>query len=216
MIAKEENGKTFEPFEELTIDIPSEFTGKVIEKLSRRKGLLIDMSPQHGHTRLTFEIPTRGLLGYRGEFIIDTRGAGILAAQVIGFKPYTGPIEKHVTGSMVSMATGTVLGYALDNLQTRGQLYVGPNIEVYEGMVVGNTAKGDDLAVNPTKGKRLTNMRASGTDEAINLTPSLELTIERGLEIMHDDEYLEITPKNVRLRKQLLRATDRAKAVSKK
>src|SRR3989338_8888348 len=168
---------------------------------------------QHGdQVRIIFEIPTRGLLGYRGEFIIDTRGEGILTSRVTGFRPYAGVIEKRVTGSMVSMMTGKVLGYSLDNLQTRGQLYVGPNTEVYEGMVIGNVSKGDDMAVNPIKGKQLTNMRASGSDIAISLTPPLELDIERGMEIMHDDEYLEITPKDVRLRKQYLKEIDRVRA----
>ena len=152
--------------------------------------------------RLTFEGPTRGLLGYRGQFIIDTKGEGILSSRVVGFRPYAGEIPRRAVGSMYSMAKGKALGYSLANLQTRGTLYIGANTEVYEGMVLGNTAKGEQMAVNPTKGKQLTNMRAAGTDENIMLTPPLPITIERGLEIMSDDEYLEITPKSTRLRKQ--------------
>ncbi len=212
VILKEIDGVKSEPFEELTIDLPDEFTGAVIEKISKRKGTMTNMRPEHGHTRLVFEIPTRGLLGYRGEFVMDTKGEGIMASRVIGFKPYVGVIEKRDVGSMISMITGKVLAYALDNLQTRGTLYIQPNVDVYEGQVIGNTSKGEDMAVNPTKGKQLTNMRASGSDDAIKLTPPLDLTLERGLELMSDDEYLEITPQNIRLRKQLLTENDRAKA----
>lgn len=212
VITKEIDGVLCEPFEEVTVDVPQEYSGTVIEKLSRRKGNMTNMVNHHGQVRLLFEIPTRGLLGYRGEFIIDTKGEGIMAARVIGFRPHVGKIEKKETGSMASMASGKALGYSLFNLQDRGQLYIGPNTDVYEGMVIGNTSKGEDMAVNPIKGKQLTNMRSSGADEAIALTPPLELTIERGLEIMNDDEYLEITPHNVRLRKQILREVDRIKA----
>lgn len=201
-----------EPFEEVTVDVSNELSGAVIAKLSKRRGVILKIGPEHGHTRIIFEIPTRGLLGYRGEFVVDTRGEGILCSRVIGFKPYVGEIEKHDLGSMTSMATGKALGYALYNLQERGALYIAANIEVYEGMVIGNVSKGDDIEVNPTKGKQLTNMRSKSTDEAIMLTPSLELSLERGLEIMQDDEYLEVTPKSVRLRKQLLTKLDRTRA----
>jgi GTP-binding protein len=209
VIIKEEAGKKLEPFEEVTIDTPDEFMGTIIEKLSKRKGQMSNMQPANGHTRMIFEIPTRGILGYRGQFVMDTRGEGIMASRVIGFRPHVGTIEKRVVGSMISMVPGIALGYSLWNLQERGSLYIGPNVEVYEGMVIGNTAKGEEMAVNPTKGKQLTNMRASGSDDAILLTPPVEVTLERGLEIMTDDEYLEITPKSIRLRKQFLRETDR-------
>ena len=215
VITKEIDGKRSEPFEEAIIDVPAKFSGSVIEKLSKRGGKMTNLHQTDNQVRLIFEIPTRGLLGYRGEFIIDTRGEGILAARVIGFRPAAGAIEKRSTGSMVSMATGKALAYSLDNLQTRGMLYIKPNTEVYEGMVIGNVSKGDDMAVNPIKGKQLTNMRSSGADEAISLTPALELTIERGMEIMHDDEYLEITPKSTRLRKQHLKGIDRVRALRK-
>lgn len=217
VIIKEVADMKLEPFEEVTIDVPSEFSGTVIEKLSRRKGIMKQMHTDAitNITRLIFTIPTRGLLGYRGQFVVDTKGEGLMSAHSIGFDSFVGPISKHDTGSMTSMSTGKALGFALFNLQSRGQLYIGPNVEVYEGMVIGNTAKGEDMAVNPTKGKQLTNMRASGSDEAILLTPPFLLTIERGLEIMRDDEYLEITPRSVRLRKQFLTATERVKEKKK-
>ncbi|MEK7596440.1 MAG: translational GTPase TypA, partial [Patescibacteria group bacterium] len=143
---------------------------------------------------------------------IDTKGRGILSSRVIGFRPYAGEIRKRAAGSMISMANGKASGYSLWGLQERGLLYIGPGTEVYEGMVIGNTSKGEEMAVNPTKGKQLTNVRAAGSDEAIDLAPPFELTIERGLEIMADDEYLEITPKSVRLRKQHLTKGDRSRA----
>lgn len=215
VIIKEEAGQKLEPFEELTIDVPDEVSGVVIEKLSKRRGILMNMKNDAGQTRLIFEIPTRGLLGYRGDFMIDTRGEGILCSRVIGFRPYVGNIEKNDVGSMISMAPGKTAAFSLANLQNRGVLYVGSNVDVYEGMVVGNVAKGNDLSVNPVKGKPLTNMRASGSDEAIKLTPPLDLTLERGMELMNDDEYLEITPHFIRLRKQYLTDSDRSKAKRK-
>lgn len=215
-ITKEIDNKLCEPFEEITVDVPDELSGTIITKISKRGGRMIDMQKSNSQTKLVFEIPTRGLLGYRGEFVIDTKGEGILTSEVIGFKPYFGGIERHEKGSMISMTAGKALGFALFNLQLRGQLYIGPTIEVYEGMVIGNVSKGSDLAVNPTKGKNLTNTRAACADEAIILTPPVPLTIERGLEIMRSDEYIEITPTSVRLRKQILKEGDRMKGNRKK
>jgi GTP-binding protein len=212
VILKEVDGKTMEPFEEAIIDVPDILAGVVIQKLGKRNGIMTGMQQHHGETRLTFEIPTRGLLGFRNEFIIDTRGEGILSSRFIGFRAHVGDIKKKETGSMVSAETGKALGFSLYNLQERGVLYIDPNTQVYEGMVIGNTAKGNDLTVNPIKGKKLTNMRASGSDENIMLIPPLLLSLERGLEVMSDDEYLEITPKNIRLRKQYLTETDRIRA----
>ncbi len=209
VIIKEENGEKVEPYELVTIDVPEEFSGAIIEKLSKRKGRMTNMVPEQAGVRITFEIPTRGLLGYRGEFIVDTKGEGILCNEVIGFKPYAGDIVKRDTGSMISMATGKALAYSLDNLQTRGTLRIKPTDEIYEGQVIGGTSKGEDMTVNPTKGKQLTNMRSSGADAAINLTPPQELTLEVGLEVMNEDEYLEVTPKHIRLRKQHLKEGDR-------
>ncbi|MCX6797758.1 MAG: translational GTPase TypA, partial [Candidatus Falkowbacteria bacterium] len=211
VIIKEENGQKLEPFEEVTIDIPENMSGVVIEKVSKRKGLITNLKTHNGQTRIIFEMPTRGLLGYRNEFVVDTRGEGILCTHVSGFKPYVGEIEKNQLGSMVSMITGKALAFSLWNLQNRGTLYIEPNIDVYEGMVIGNVAKGNDLSVNPIKGKQLTNVRASGTDEAIKLIPPLNLSLEIGMGVMNGDEYLEITPKSIRLRKQFLTENERIK-----
>ncbi len=212
VIIREENGKKMEPFEEVIADIPAEFQGAVIERLGTRGFVMQDMKNMGETMRLMFSGPTRGFLGYRSQFVIDTKGEGILSSRVIGFKPYAGEIRKRAQGSMVSMASGKALGYALWNLQDRGILYIGPNVDVYEGMVIGNTAKGEEMMVNPTKGKQLTNVRASGSDEAIDLIPPFALTIERGLEVMAEDEYLEIAPSSVRLRKQYLSEADRTRA----
>ncbi len=215
VIIKEEGGKKFEPFEEVTIDIPSEYQGSIIERLSNRGFIMQNMVTHENQVRLTFEGPTRGLLGYKNQFVIDTKGEGILASRFLEFRPYAGEIKRRHVGSMTSMATGKALGFALFGLQDRGELYVGPGTEVYEGMVIGNTNKGEEMVVNPTKGKNLTNVRASGSDDAIQLTPHRPLSIEIGLEIMQADEYLEVCPQSVRLRKQALKEADRKKISNK-
>jgi GTP-binding protein len=179
VIVKEVDGIKSEPFEEVTVECPMEVSGTVIEKMGKRKGIMMEMK--------------EGLLGYRGEFMVDTRGEGTLYSRVLGFRPYAGEIRKRDEGSMVSMATGKALAFSLNNLQERGLLYIAPSTEVYEGMVVGNVTKGTDMSVNPIKGKAMSNMRSSGADEAIKLIPPIELTIERGLEIMLVDEYLEVS-----------------------
>jgi GTP-binding protein len=216
VIFQEINGVKSEPFEEVTIDTPTEFQGAIIERLGMRKFVMKDMQLHSESARILFEGPTRGLLGYRNQFVLDTKGEGILSSRYLEFRPYAGEIVKRAAGSMISMVAGKTLGFSLANLQDRGVLYIKPAEEVYEGMVIGNTSKGDEMSVNPTKGKQLTNMRASGTDEALNLVPPYTLTIERGLEVMTDDEYLEITPKSVRLRKQFLNEAARVKANNKK
>ena len=215
VIIKEENGIKQEPFEEVTILVPKDMTGTVIQKLSSRHGNMLEMTPKNDNIKIIFEIPTRGLLGYRNEFVIDTKGEGIIYTRVIGFKPYVGKIKKNKIGSMISMATGKTLGFSLFNLQNRGTLYIGASTKVYEGMVIGTAAKGKDLTVNPTKGKQLSNMRASGSDEAIILTPPTKLTLEKGMSVMHEDEYLEITPHSIRLRKQFLTQHERVQAKRK-
>lgn len=202
VIIKEINGEKCEPFEKITIDAPQESVGVIIEKISKRKGQMTKMEPEQNHIRLIFEMPTRGFLGYRGEFVVDTKGEGILSSEFLDFKSYAGEIEKHSTGSMISGETGKALAFSLANLQERGTMFISPNTEVYRGQVIGNTSKGYNMVVNPIKGKQLSNMRSSGADIAIQLTPPMELTLERGLEIISEDEYLEITPQNIRLRKQ--------------
>jgi len=204
VIIKEEGGEKLEPFEEVIIDAPAEYQGTIIERLGLRGFILTNLFNKENIVRLSLEGPTRGILGYRNQFTIDTKGEGIFASHVLGFKPMKGEIRKRATGSMVSMANGKALGFSLWGLQDRGMLYIGPGTEVYKGMVIGNTAKGDEMFVNPTKGKELTNMRSKSSDEALTLSPPYILTIERGLEIMSEDEYLEITPQSVRLRKQNL------------
>jgi len=216
VIFKEEGGAKLEPFEEVTIILPANMMGTVIEKMAKRKGSMIDVSQDQNNSRIIFEIPTRGLLGYRGEFVIDTKGEGIMYSRVIGFRPFAGEINKQTLASMVSMADGKALGFSLYNLQDRGVLYIGAGVEVYTGMVIGNAAKGNDMSVNPTKGKQLTNMRSKASDEALTLTPPLELTLERGLEIINGDEYLEVTPKSIRLRKQFLTELARTRAKRQK
>lgn len=212
VIIREEAGQKLEPFEEVTIDTPSEFQGAIIEKLGQRAFVLQNLTQDGDLVRLTLAGPTRGLLGYKNIFVIDTKGEGILSSRVLGFQPYAGEIKKRAVGSMISMANGKALGYSLWSLQDRGQLYIKPADEVYEGMVIGNTSKGEEMMANPTKGKNQSNVRSSGMDEALVLVPTFDLSIERGLEIMAEDEYLEITPESVRLRKQHLTENDRAKA----
>ncbi|MFT5280769.1 MAG: GTP-binding protein [Flavobacteriaceae bacterium] len=211
VIVKEIDGVKSEPFEEVTILVPGEFSGTVIEKLGKRKGVMQNMEQTEAGTRIVFMIPTRGLMGYRNEFTTDTKGEGILTSVFHSFMPYVGHIERSDFGSMISMATGKALGFSLGNLQARGVLYISANTEVYEGQVIGYSSKGEEMMVNPTKGKQLTNMRASGSDETIKIIPPFEVTLERGLGMMGDDEYLEVTPDAVRLRKAGLKEADRKK-----
>jgi len=215
VLEKIENGQKLEPFEEVLVDVPESMSSAVISKLTERRATLLDMKTGDKQTRITFESPTRGLLGYRNQFVVDTKGLGILSSRFTAFKPYAGEMKHEKSSSMISMESGKALAFSLDNLQNRGVLYIGPAEEVYVGQVIGNTSKGEDLYVNPTKGKQLTNMRASGSDEGIFLVPAYKLDIERAMEIMSDDEYIEITPSAVRLRKILLTQQARSKAQKK-
>lgn len=208
---KDENGDLLEPFEEVVIDVPSDLQGVVIEKLSSRGAKLDNIEVRGERSVLSFTGPSRGMFGYRNVFVVDTKGQGILASRVIGYRPYAGEISRSKTGSMISQERGKALAYSLANLETRGSLYISANTEVYEGMVIGSTSKGLDMTVNPIKGKHLTNMRASGSDDSVRLTPPLKLTVETGLEIMDDDEYLEVTPQSVRLRKKHLTEVERTR-----
>ena len=209
VIIKEENGHKTEPFEEVVVDVPTEYQGPVIERLSNRGFIMQNMIMHENQVRLIFEGPTRGLLGYKNQFIIDTRGEGIIGSRFLEFRKHIGEIKKRQVGSMISMATGKALGFALFSLQDRGELYIGAGTEVYEGMVFGNTSKGEEMTANPTKGKQLTNMRSSSSDEATTLVPHRPISIEIGLEIMQEDELLEVCPISVRLRKKGLTESDR-------
>ncbi len=208
VIMRQKNGQQLEPYESVTIDVPDDLAGVIIEKLGRRKGEMTGMKSENGSTRLEYLIPTRGLLGFRMEFVTATRGEGTLSHIFAKYEVYKGEIERRLTGSMISGFSGTALAYALNNLQERGSLFIGPGEEVYEGMVIGASAK-DSMVVNPIKGKHLTNMRSSGADEAISLTPPIDMILERALEYIEDDEYVEVTPKNIRIRKKYLTEVDR-------
>lgn len=205
VIVKNENGKHYEPFEHLVIDTPQDFTGAVIEKLGKRKAEMKAMNPMSdGYTRLEFEIPARGLIGYRSEFLTDTKGEGIMNHSFLEFREFSGCIEQRNNGALISMENGETTAFSLFNLQDRGVLFISPQTKVYIGMVIGEHSRENDLDVNPIKSKHLTNMRASGSDEAIKLVPHRELTLERALEWVEEDELLEITPLNIRIRKKLL------------
>ena len=211
VLLKEVDGETHEPYEEVTIRVPEAYAGTVIEKLSNRRGTMMDMKNEGAEQKIIFHVPTRGLLGFRNEFVVDTKGEGILTSIFLKFGPYAGEVVTTEFGSLVSMANGKALAYALDTIQDRGVLYIRPGDAVYEGMVIGYTTKGEDLAVNPTKGKQLTNVRSSGSDSAIQVSPPKELTLENALGAMRDDEYLEVTPDAIRLRKIYLTENERKK-----
>lgn len=216
VIYKEIEGQLCEPIEYLTVDVPEEYVGTVIEKLGARKGEMVNMRPTSDNfTRIEFRIPARGLIGYRGEFLTDTRGNGIMNSVFDGYEPYKGDISSRTHGSMVAWEQGEAVPYGLFNAQERGALFIGPGEKVYEGMIVGESARGEDLVINVCKKKHLTNIRASGSDEALKLTPPVILSLEQALDFISDDELVEVTPKSIRLRKKILdtelRAKDRAR-----
>jgi len=198
-------GTRLEPYEELTIDVDGDFVGPVMEKLGQRKGRIQVMDTGNGMARLVYLIPTRGLLGYRSEFLTDTRGLGVMNYVFAGYEPYAGEIRFRVRGVLVSMLECQSVAYALFNLQERGRLFIGPGISVYSGQIVGEHCREGDLVVNPAKGKKLTNMRASGSDENVILTPPLNLSLEDCISYINEDELVEVTPQNIRLRKKSLR-----------
>ncbi len=212
VILREENGAQLEPMEHAIIDVPDEFTGRVIEMLAKRKGEMLDMKSHDNHTRLEFKVPTRGLLGFRGDFIIETRGEGILTHSFLTYEPYKGELSGQAHGSIISMENGVAVAFALWGLQERGRLFITPQTKVYEGMVIGESAKDEEMTVNPCKEKKLSNMRASGSDEAIVLTPVQPMTLEQALEYIADDELVEVTPQSIRLRKKFLTDNDRRRA----
>ncbi|MFH0898030.1 MAG: translational GTPase TypA [bacterium] len=212
VINKTIDGVLHEPFELLTIDIESEYQGVIMEKLGQRRAILTNMTP-HGTNKviLEFKIPARGLIGLRSSFVTETRGTGLMSHRFCSYEPYAGDIPGRTKGAMVSMEAGKINAYALDNLQTRGILFASPGDPVYEGMILGEHSRDNDLDVNPTKTKKLTNMRASGSDEAIKLTPPFKMTLEQALDWINDDELIEVTPKSIRLRKRYLKAHERKK-----
>ena len=205
VIIKEENGVKLEPFEHLVIDLPDEFSGTVIEKLGKRKAVMTSLTPMpDGYTRVEFEIPARGLIGFRSEFLTDTKGEGIMNHSFLDFRPFVGEVERRKNGALISTENGKALAYSLFNLQDRGVLFIEPGEEVYVGMIIGEHSRPNDLEVNPIKGKNLTNVRASGSDDAIKLTPPIKMNLERALEWIEEDELVEVTPKSIRIRKKYL------------
>ena len=211
VLMKEEDGQKLEPIEEVTIDVDEEYTGAVIEKITGpRKGDLVEMKPSGvGKTRLIAHVPARGLIGYHGEFLTDTRGTGVMNRVFSGWAPYKGTIEGRRAGVLISIEDGETVAYALWNLEERGKMFVGPQTKVYQGMVIGEHARDNDLEVNPLKGKKLTNVRASGTDEAVRLTPHIKFTLEQAISYINNDELVEVTPANIRLRKRFLDTHER-------
>ena len=214
VIFREEDGKVLEPYETLILDLEDQHQGKVMESLGDRRGELEDMvSDGHGRVRLQFRIPTRGIMGYRPIFLSQTSGTGIMSFAAAGFGPQVGDVVgQRSNGVLISNATGKAVGFALFNLQNRGRMMVRPNDVVYEGMVVGLHNRGNDLTVNPMKEKKLTNVRASGTDEAIALAAPMLLTLEQALEFIDDDELVEVTPVDISVRKALLKEHERKRA----
>lgn len=209
ILHRDENGQKVEPVEEVVCIAPEEYSGTIINKLTLRKGTMVNMEEENGYVKLTYTAPTRGLLGFRSEFINDTHGEGTLLRRVSGYIPYTGEIPQRMLGAMISTDTGTAMTYALWNLQERGSLFIGPQTEVYEGMIIGESSRNIDMDVNPLKNKKLTAIRSSGRDEAMLLTPPRVFSLEEALEWINDDELVEVTPDAIRLRKKGLTAQDR-------
>ena len=212
VIVKEIDGKRCEPVEELTIDLPEEYSGKAIEMTTKRKGTLVNMETTADRTRLSFEIPSRGIIGLRSNLLTATAGEAIMSHRLKGFEPWKGDIEMRINGSLISLETGTAYAYAINKLQDRGRFFVSPGDEIYNGQVVGESTRSDDMGLNLTKSKKLTNMRASGSDEKTSIAPPVLFSLEEALEYIKEDEYVEVTPKAMRLRKILLDETARKRA----
>jgi GTP-binding protein len=217
VILKEEDGKTMEPYEHLVVDTPEEFSGSVIEKVGKRKGEMTSMvTMKDGTTRVEFKIPAKGLIGYRSEFLTDTKGEGILNHSFMGYLPYVAVDKTRAYGALISSENGVAVGYSLFNIQSRGALFVGPQAKVYVGMIIGEHSRDNDLDVNASRGKQLTNVRSSGTDDAIKLVPPRDMNLESALEWIEDDEIIEVTPVGVRIRKRNLDASQRKREAKKK
>ena len=205
VIIKEIDGVKCEPMERLVVNVPDDSIGTVIEKLGRRKGEMINMEPaEMGHTKVEFKIPARGIIGYRTEFLTDTKGEGIMSSMFDCYEPYKGEIQARTRGVLVAFEQGTSVTYGLYNAQERGELLIGAGVDVYEGMVVGINSRNEDIAINVCKEKHLTNTRASGSDEALRLVPPLQMSLEKAIEFIAEDELVEVTPKNIRIRKKIL------------
>ncbi|MBI4836500.1 MAG: translational GTPase TypA [Candidatus Abawacabacteria bacterium] len=204
VIFKEENGQKLEPYEEITCEVPKEFSGTVIEKMGKRKAEMTDMQSEGDRVIMVFTIPTRGFIGFRSEFLTDTKGQGIMNTVLLGYRPYAGDIQAMPHGSLIAFETGETTPYALFAIQDRGDLFIGPNVQVYAGMVIGRNAKPLDMEVNACRAKKLTNMRASGNDENVILTPAKNMSLEQSLEYISEDELVEITPQSIRIRKMVL------------
>ena len=216
VIYKEIDGVKCEPIEKLVIDVPEEFVGAVIEKIGIRKGEMTNMTPgKQGYTRLEFDIPARGLIGYRSDFMTDTKGNGVMNHMFKGFEPFKGEISTRSKGTLIAFENGVTNAYGLFNAQERGELFVGAGVKVYEGMIVGENPRTEDIAINVCKEKHLTNMRASGSDEALRLTPPREFSLEQAIEYINDDELVEVTPISIRLRKKILDSKMRERAARK-
>ena len=213
VIIKEIDGVKCEPIERLVVNVPDDCVGNVIEKLGRRKAEMVNMEPaEAGHTKIEFKIPSRGLIGYRTEFLTDTKGEGTMNSIFDSYEPYKGDIVARTRGTIVAFENGTSITYGLYNAQDKGELFIGPGVDVYEGMIVGINSRGEDLAINVCKEKHLTNTRASGSDDALHLVPPLQMSLEKAIEFIQDDELVEVTPKSIRLRKKILDNKERERA----
>ncbi len=213
VIIKEINGVKCEPIERLVVNVPDDSVGTVIEKLGRRKAEMVNMEPaEAGHTKIEFKIPARGLIGYRTEFLTDTKGEGVMNSIFDSYEPYKGEVVARVRGTIVAFEPGTSITYGLYNAQDKGDLFIGPGVDVYEGMIVGLNSRGEDLAINVCKEKHLTNTRASGSDDALRLVPPIQMSLEKAIEFIQDDELVEVTPKSIRLRKKILDNKERERA----
>ena len=213
----DDNGQKLEPVEELTIDVPQEYVGAVVESLGKRKGEMLDMvTNAEGNTRLTYHVPSRGLMGFRSELLTNTRGCGVMSSIFYEYEPYFGPIEERTHGSLIVHETGESCAYGIFNTQDRGRMFIGPGVPVYEGQICGECSRNEDIVVNICKKKHVTNMRASGSDEALRLVPAVVLSLEQCLEFIADDELVEVTPKSIRMRKRLLTKDARVKAFNAK
>ncbi len=216
VLYKEINGKRCEPIEELVVDVPEEYMGSVMEKMGSRKGELQAMQPKGSRMELKFLVPSRGLFGYRSEFLTDTRGEGIMSSVFHDYQEYKGEISGRQVGSLIAFETGEAVAYGIFNAQERGMMFIDPGEKVYAGMVVGSNPKGDDMTVNVCKKKHMSNTRASGSDDALRLVPPRHMSLEESLEFLAPDELLEVTPKSIRIRKKVLDHGERMKAAAKK